>query len=102
MFNQLTQHRMRVLMKFGTGEELESVASVEENRMVAQKEAEDLKYRSEIKFGGMEYQHHVLWGQIRISATNCEPVLLGLAQEEKGLSAQVHLQAMGSCNVMHQ
>lgn len=41
MFNQRPQHRMRVLMKFGTGEELGSVASVEENRMVAQKEAED-------------------------------------------------------------
>lgn len=65
------------------------------------KKQKTLKYRSELKFGGMEYQHHVLWGQIRISATNWEPVLLGLAQEEKGLCAQVHLQAMGSCNVMH-
>lgn len=41
MFNQQPQHRLRALMKFGTGEELESVASVEENRVVAQKEAED-------------------------------------------------------------
>ena len=54
VFNQWPQHRMRVLMKFGTGEELGSIASTEENRTVAQKEAKTPKHRSEIRFGGMQ------------------------------------------------
>lgn len=41
VFNQRPQDRMHVLMKFGTGEELGSVASAEENSTVAQKEMKD-------------------------------------------------------------
>jgi len=75
-FNQQPQHRVRALMKSGTGEELGSVASADENRMVAQKEGKDPKVQKFlIKFGGMEYQHHMLWGQISISATSWEPML---------------------------
>lgn len=58
------------------------------------------KDRNETKVGGVEYQHHELCGQIRISATSWEPVLLGLAQDEKGLCARVRLQAMGSYDAM--